>query len=314
MTTTTPTVAGASPPRRSLGRSRPRYGEAAIKVVLVAAATLSVATTIAIVISLIPPTVRFFDKVDVGEFLGGTRWTALFKPPSYGVLPLVSGTLLVTAIAVAIAVPIGLATAVYLSEYAHPRVRRTIKPVLEVLAGIPTVVFGFFALYAITPLLQDWLPWEVEPRNALAPGLVMAVLLIPTVASLSEDAMAAVPMELRDGGYALGSSRMLVALRVVVPAAFSGIVAAVILAISRAIGETMIVYIGLGAKPTFTANPLVEGETMAAYIAQAGSGDLPVSSFDYTTIFAVGALLFAITFAMNAISIRLVRKYREVYE
>jgi phosphate transport system permease protein len=273
-----------------------------------------VATTIGIVISLVPPTIRFFGQVELAEFFGGTRWDALFEPPHYGVLPLVSGTLLVTAIALVIAVPVGLATAVYLSEYAHPRLRKTVKPVLEVLAGIPTVVFGFFALYAITPYLQDWLPWEVEPRNALAPGLVMAVLLIPTVASLSEDAMAAVPMGLRSGGFALGSSRMVVALRVVVPAALSGIVAAVILAISRAIGETMIVYIGFGAKPTFTANPFVEGETMAAYIAQAGSGDLPVSSFDYTTIFAVGTLLFAMTFAMNVISIRLVRKYREVYE
>jgi phosphate transport system permease protein len=275
---------------------------------------VSVLTTAGIVISLIPPTVRFFDRVGIGEFFTGTQWAALFKPPSYGVLPLVSGTLLVTAIAVAVAVPVGLLTAIYLSEYAHARVRKTVKPVLEVLAGIPTVVFGFFALVAVTPRLQEWLPWEAEPRNALAPGLVMAVMLIPTVASLSEDAMSAVPQALRDGGFALGSSRMVVALRVVVPAALSGIVAAVILAISRAIGETMIVYIAFGARPTFTANPLVEGETMAAYIAQAGSGDLPVSSFDYTTIFAVGALLFALTFAMNAVSIRLVRKYREVYE
>ncbi|GAA2625201.1 phosphate ABC transporter permease subunit PstC [Actinomadura fulvescens] len=306
----------AGTPGGSLRRQRPRYGEAIIKGVLLAAALVSVATTVGIVISLLPPTLRFFERVGVWEFLTGTEWSALFDPPSYGVLPLVGATLLITVIAIAVAVPLGLAAAIYLSEYAHPRTRKVFKPVLEVLAGIPTVVYGFFALAAITPLLQDHWPWGEGPEvfNALSAGLVMGVMIIPTVASLSEDAMTAVPQSLRQGAYALGSTRRIVAIRVVLPAALSGIVAAVVLAISRAVGETMIVAIASGNRANLTWDPLQGMQTMTGYIAQAGEGDLPIGSFDYTTIFAVGGLLFLLTFIMNAVSIRLVRRFREVYE
>jgi phosphate transport system permease protein len=314
MTAATPPTAAASP--ASLRRRRARRGEAVIRVALLVAALVSVATTVGIVISLVPPTVRFFGRVGVWEFLSGTEWSALFEPPSYGVLPLVGATLLTTLIAITVAVPLGLAAAIYLSEYARPRIRSVFKPVLEVLAGIPTVVYGFFALAFLTPLLQDHWPFGDGPDvfNALSAGLVMGMMIIPTVASLSEDAMAAVPHSLRQGAYALGSTKRIVALRVVLPAALSGIVAAVVLAISRAVGETMIVAIASGNRPDLSWNPLHGMQTMTGYIAQAGEGDLPVTSFDYTTIFAVGSLLFLLTFAMNALSIRLVRKYREVYE
>jgi phosphate transport system permease protein len=309
------TVSGAT--RKPLRRSRPRYGELAIQGLLLAAALVSILTTVGIVYSLIPPTARFFRQVSAAEFFGGRGWAPLFDPPSYGVLPLVAGTLVITAVAVVVAIPLGLLGAIYLSEYARPRVRKTLKPTLEVLAGIPTVVYGFFALSFVTPVLRRIWPFAGEgPQifNALAAGLVMGIMIIPTVASLSEDAMSAVPQALRDGAYALGSSKMIVSLRVVVPAALSGIVAAFVLGISRAIGETMIVAIAAGNQPRLTWNPLQGMQTMTAFIAQAGSGDIPVDSFDYQTVFAVAALLFVMTFVMNAISIRLVRKYREVYE
>ncbi|WP_433332902.1 phosphate ABC transporter permease subunit PstC [Spirillospora sp. CA-294931] len=306
----------AGPSGGVLRRRRPRYGEAVIRALLLTAALVSVATTVGIVISLLPPTLRFFERVGVGEFLTGTEWSALFNPPSYGVLPLVGATLLITLVAIVVAVPLGLAAAIYLSEYAHPRTRKVFKPILEVLAGIPTVVYGFFALAALTPLLQDYWPFGEGPEvfNALSAGLVMGVMIIPTVASLSEDAMAAVPDALRAGAYALGSTKRIVAIRVVLPAALSGIVAAIVLAISRAVGETMIVAIASGNRPNLTWDPMQGMQTMTGYIAQAGEGDLPTASFDYTTIFAVGGLLFLLTFVMNAVSIRLVRKYREVYE
>jgi phosphate transport system permease protein len=310
----TPTATAPGTSRRSLGRSRPRYGEQLITALLFVAAALSVLTTIAIVILLIPPTVEFFQKVGFGEFFTGTRWTPLFKNPQYGVLPLVSATLQVTFIAMLVAVPLGLLTAIYLSEYAHPRVRATVKPVLEVLAGIPTVVFGFFALKALTPWLQDILPFNVETFNVFSAGVIVGVMIIPTVASLSEDAMSAVPHALRDGAFALGSSRMTVSLRVVFPAALSGIVAAIVLAISRAIGETMIVVLASGLKDAWTFNVFEAAMTMTGYIASAGSGDLATSSFEYRTVFAVGGVLFVITLIMNLLSIRLVRKFREVYE
>jgi phosphate transport system permease protein len=307
------TASGA--PRGSLRRSRPRYGEMAIQGLLLLAALVSIATTIGIVLSLIPPTVRFFQNVGIGDFLTGTQWTPLFSDKHYGVVPLLVGTLVITVIAVLVAIPIGLLAAIYLSEYARPGVRKVLKPTLEVLAGIPTVVYGFFALTFVTPLLQDIWPGDgPDVFNGLAAGLVMGVMVIPTVASLSEDAMTAVPQSLRDGAYALGSSKMIVSLRVVVPAALSGIVAAFVLGISRAIGETMIVTIAAGITSTVNWNPLKAMQTMTAYIAQAGQGDIPTSSIDYTTVFAVASLLFLITFVMNLISIRLVRKYREVYE
>ncbi|MEU0492096.1 phosphate ABC transporter permease subunit PstC [Nocardiopsis sp. NPDC006139] len=313
MTDTSPRTADAAAPLR---RSRPRYGELAVQALLLVAALVSVATTVGIIGALIPTTAEFFRQVSWVEFFFTTEWTPLFADPSYGVLPLVSATLQITVIALCVALPLGLGAAVYLSEYAHPRTRSVVKPILEVLAGVPTVVYGFFALRFITPFLQEYWPWESGPQvfNALSAGLVMGVMIIPTVASLSEDAMSAVPAGLREGAYALGSSPRQVALRVVVPAAFSGIVAAFVLAVSRAVGETMIVAIASGGQPNLTLNPLEGMQTMTGFIAAAGTGDLPLGSLSYQTIFAVGALLFAITFVMNLISARLVRKYREVYE
>ncbi|MPY64612.1 phosphate ABC transporter permease subunit PstC [Streptomyces spongiae] len=299
-----------------LRRSQPRYVEKVVKVLLVAASLVSVLTTVGIVIALIPPSVEFFGKVSFGDFITGTDWSPLFKPASFGVLPLVTGTLVITLIALVVAVPLGLGAAVYLSEYARPRVRSFFKPILEVLAGIPTVVYGFFALQAVTPLLQDIWPGGDGPEvfNALSAGFVMGIMIIPTIASLSEDAMNAVPNELRDGGYALGSSRMQVSTRVVFPAALSGIVAAIVLGVSRAIGETLIVAIAAGGRPNLSFNPLEGMQTMTAFIAAAGIGDLPTGSIGYQTIFAVGTLLFVMTLVMNLVSIRLVRKYRQVYE
>lgn len=279
------------------------------------AALVSVATTLAIVTALAEPTVEFFTSVSVVEFFTSTDWGPLFNPPSFGVWPIVVGTLEITLIAMAVAVPLGLASAVHLSEYATPRSRKIFKPVLEVLAGVPTVVFGFFALVFVTPLLQRLLPFlDLEPRNALSAGLLVGVMIIPIIASMAEDAMAAVPNGLREGSYALGASKMLTSVRVVLPAAFSGVIAATILAFSRATGETMIVVLAAGARPVFTLNPADEMATMASFIAGAGSGDLPVGSIGYKTIFAVGALLFILTFTMNWISARLVQRYREVYD
>lgn len=299
----------------SLARSRPRYGEMVIKAILLLAALVSVATTIAIVAALLEPTIEFFSEISFGSFFGSTEWGPLFKDPAFGVWPLIVATLEITLIAIVVAVPLGLAAAIYLSEYATPRARKIFKPILEVLAGIPTVVFGFFALSFVTPLLQSVFPFlGLELKNALSAGLLVGVMIIPIVASLSEDAMAAVPNGLREGSYALGASKMLTSVRVVVPAAFSGIVAAIILAVSRAAGETMIVAIAGGFKSVFTFDPTQEMATMAAFIASAGSGDAPVGSIAYKTIFAVGSLLFIMTFAMNWFSARLVQKYREVYE
>ncbi len=300
---------------RSLARSRPRYGELVVKALLLAAALLSIATTIGIVGALLEPTIEFFQAVSIGEFFGSTSWGPLFNPPSFGVWPIIVATLEITVIAIVVAVPLGLASAIYLSEYATPRVRKIFKPVLEVLAGVPTVVFGFFALTFVTPLLKDWFPFlNLEGKNALAAGLMVGVMIIPIVASMSEDAMSAVPNSLREGSFALGASKMVTSVRVVVPAAFSGIIAAVILAISRAAGETMIVVVAAGSRSIFTFNPANEMATMAAFIAQAGAGDNPVGSIGYKTIFAVGTLLFLMTFAMNWFSARMVQKYREVYD
>jgi phosphate transport system permease protein len=301
-------------PPLSLRASSPRYGEKAIRLLLQAAAGISILTTAGIIWSLALPTIEFFQNVPITDFLFGTTWSPLFADPQFGVLPLVSGTLVITAIACLVALPLGLLTAIYLSEYARPKVRRTIKPILELLAGVPTVIFGFFALEFLTQVVLKQIWPDIQIFNALSAGLVMGVMIIPTVASLSEDAMSAVPHGLREGGFALGSSKRQVALRVVVPAALSGIVAAFVLAISRAIGETMIVAIAAGLQPNLSLNVFEGMQTMTSFIAAAGSGDQPTGSIGYMTIFAVGALLFVMTFAMNMISIRLVRKYREVYE
>lgn len=299
----------------ALRRARPRHLERAVATLFFLAALVSVATTVGIVGSLVRPTIAFFREVSIVRFLTGTEWSPLFANPTFGVLPLVTATLVITVIAVAVAAPLGLGAAIYLSEYALPRTRKTFKPVLEVLAGIPTVVYGFFALSAVTPVLRALIPGSpMNVFNALSAGLVMGVMIVPTIASLSEDAMSAVPRGLRDGAYALGSSRMQVSQRVVVPAALSGIVAAFVLGVARAIGETMIVTIAAGGQPRLTLNPLQGMETMTAFIANAGMGDQPTGTIGYKTIFAVGSLLFLMTFVMNAVSIRLVRKYREVYE
>ena len=309
--TGTSTGAGGLNP---LHRSSSRVGERALRVVLLCAAAVSVLTTFGIVLSILVPSIEFFTEVSITEFLFTTVWTPLFANPQFGVLPLLTGTLVITAIALTVAIPLGLGSAIYLSEYASPRIRRVLKPTLEVLAGIPTVVFGFFALEFVTQVVLKPLFPGIEIFNALSAGLVMGIMIVPTIASLSEDAMAAVPAGLRDGGYALGSTRRQVATRVVVPAALSGIVAAFVLGISRAVGETMIVTVAAGLQPTLSLSPLVGMQTMTSYIAAAGSGDLSTGSIEYKSIFAVGLLLFILTFIMNAISIRLVRRFRQVYQ
>jgi phosphate transport system permease protein len=275
-------------------------------------AALSVLTTAGIIVVLAVETFAFLREVSIVEFLTGTEWTPLFANQHFGVLPLVVGTLLVSAIAMVVALPMGLLSAIYLSEYAPSGVRRVVKPVLELLAGVPTVVYGYFALTFVTPLLQRAFP-ALSGFNALSPGLVMGLMILPLVSSLSEDAMRAVPQGLREGSYALGATRMQTALKVVVPAAFSGITAAFILAVSRAVGETMIVAIAAGQQPRLTGNPFVPIETMTAYIVQVSLGDTPQGTIEYRTIFAVGMLLFVMTFGLNLISTWLRERFREEY-
>jgi phosphate transport system permease protein len=310
-TTTVTRPPGAS----ALGAPRRRIGEDVIKAVLVLAALISVLTTTGIVLSLLRETIAFFGDVPIGDFLLGTEWSPLFADASFGVLPLVSGTLLATAIAMLVAVPLGLGAAIYLAEYASPRVRRALKPILELLAGIPTIVFGYFALTFFTPtVLRDLLGVEVQIFNALSAGIIMGFMIVPTVASLSEDAMSAVPSALREGAYGMGATKLQVSTRIVFPAALSGIVAAIVLGISRAIGETMIVLVAAGQVPNLTADARQSVETMTTFIAASAKGDLPTGSTGYKTIFAVGMALFLMTLLMNAISIRFVRRYRQVYE
>jgi phosphate transport system permease protein len=297
----------------TLAPPRKRWGEAVIKGILALCALVSVATTVGIVVALFLPAIEFFQEVNFIDFVTGTEWSPLFLDGKFGVIPLIAGTLSVTFWACLVAIPFGLGAAIFLSEYARPRTRKVLKPALELLAGIPTVVFGYFALTFVTPLLRD-IGLDVGVFNALSAGLVMGVMIIPTVASLSEDAMSAVPRELRDGAYALGSNKLQVSTRIVVPAAVSGIVAAFVLGISRAIGETMIALLAAGQQPNLTFDPREAVETIAAFIAATGAGDVPTGSVEYKTIFAVGATLFVMTFIVNAISIRLVRRFREVYE
>ena len=283
-----------------------------VKWLFFACATVSILTTAAILFTLFYQALSFFDEIPIWDFLTGTRWTPILKPRSYGVLPLVSGTLLVTAIAAIVALPIGLMTAIFLSEYAPDKLRRVLKQILEILAGVPTVVYGYFALTFVTPLLQTILS-DLIIFNALSAGLVMGVMIIPMVSSLSEDAMISVPRSLREGAYALGANRYEVSLKIVVPAALSGIIAAFILAISRAIGETMLVTIAAGATPRLTFNPMESIQTMTAYIVQLSLGESPVGSLEYNTIFAVGLVLFAMTLMMNLLGFWVVRRYREIY-
>ena len=278
------------------------------------AALISVLTTTGIVISLIEETISFFGEVPIGDFLFGTNWAPLFEPASFGVLPLVLGTMVISAIAMIVAVPLGLAAAIYLSEYAHPRVRKTIKPILELLAGVPTIVFGYFALTFFTPEILRAILSDVAIFNGLAAGIIIGFLIIPTVASISEDSMSAVPASLREGSFGLGASKLQTSMRVVFPAALSGIVASIVLGFSRAVGETMVVVIAAGLTPQWGADPTKAMETMTAFIASTAKGDIATGSIAYKTIFAVGTTLFVITLIMNLISIRFVRKYRQVYE
>ena len=299
--------------RRRQSRLRRLLPERIVTVLLVLCTGLSILTTVGIVFVLLFEALQFFFEVSFIEFITGTRWTPLFQSKHFGVLALVSATFLTSILAMFVALPLGLLSAIYLSEYAPDRARRTIKPVLEVLAGIPTVVYGYFALLFVTPILQ-WISEDIFVFNALSAAIVMGIMILPMVSSLSEDAMQAVPRSLREGAYALGSNRLEVSTRVVVPAALSGIVSAFILAISRAIGETMIVTIAAGQNPNFTFNPFVPIETMTAYIVQVSMGDTPTGTLEYRTIFAVALLLFVITLGMNLLSQYVVRRWREEYE
>jgi phosphate transport system permease protein len=312
MEAATTTATRATP---ALGVARRRWSEDAIKALLLLAALVSVLTTTGIVVSLAREAVVFFGDVGIGSFLFGTEWSPIIKPQSFGVLPLVSGTFLITGIALTVAVPLGLGSAIYLSEYASPRVRKTLKPILELLAGVPTIVFGYFALTFFTPtILQDFLGLEISVFNALSAGIIMGFMVVPTIASVAEDAMSAVPASLREGSFGLGANRLQTSLRVVFPAALSGIVAAVVLGASRAIGETMIVLVAAGQIAALTADVRDPMYTMTSFIAAIGKGDVATGSTQYKTIFAVGMLLFVITLVVNMISIRFVRRYRQVYE
>ena len=308
---------GPGPSTGRLEAASPRYGERAIKGLLAFCAVLSVITTTAIAVSLLGPASGFFEVVAPGDFFLKKEWAP--AQDLFGVLPLVAGTVNVVLWGMLFAVPIGLGAAIYLSEYAPRRVRKTVKPILEILAGIPTVAIGFFGVSFVTPLLQDIWPGEFlggPPGffNALAAGICIGLMIVPIISSLSEDAMSSVPDGLREGAYALGATRMRVATRVVFPAALSGIVASIVLAISRAVGETMIVLLVAGNTPNFTINPVENVQAMTAYIGVTATGDIATGTIEYDTVFAVGALLFVITFFMNITSIRLVRRYRELYE
>ncbi len=276
--------------------------------ILLMCALVSVFTTLGIILVLLFQTLEFFKEVPLLDFLTDTQWTPLFQDKHFGILPLLSGTLLTSLIALSVSVPLGLIIAIYLSEYAPPFLRKVLKPFLEVLAGIPTIVYGYFALITVTPLLQNIFP-SLSGFNALSPGIVMGIMILPLVTSLSEDSLRVVPKGLREGGYALGASKLQVSLSIVFPSAFSGIVASVILAFSRAIGETMIVAIAAGQLPNLTANPLQPVSTMTSYIVQVSQGDTPYGTLAYNTIFAVAITLFIFTFLLNIISFRLRKRY-----
>jgi phosphate transport system permease protein len=300
--------------RRPSGRSR---FEGAIKALLFAAAAVSILTTIAIVVSLLTETVAFFGDVPIGDYLFGTKWTPQFggDQQSFGVLPLIWGTLYLTGIGLLVAIPVGILSGMYLAEFAPRRVRRVVKPLLEMLAGVPTIVFGYFALTFFTPeVLRNALGLGVNQFNALSAGIILGVLVVPTIATLVEDAMAAVPQSLREGSVGLGANRVQTAIRVVLPAALSGIVAALVLGASRAIGETVIILIAGGQTANLSLNPTESYQSMAAFIAATARGDIPTGSIEYETIFVVGMTLFVFTLVLNMISIRMVRRYRQVYE
>ena len=299
--------------RRAKTRRGRVFRERLIQAGLISCTSVSILTTAGIVFVLLFDALQFFGEVSFIDFITGTKWTPFFQSKHFGVLALVSATFLIAVLSMAVALPLGLLSAIYLSEYAPERVTKVVKPVLEVLAGIPTVVYGYFALLFVTPLLQD-ISDKVLVFNGLSAAIVMGIMILPMVSSLSEDAMRAVPRSLREGAYALGSTKLEVATRVVVPAALSGIVSAFILAISRAVGETMIVTIAAGQNPNFTFSPLVPIETMTAFIVQASGGEVVHGTIEYRTIFAVALLLFVITLAMNLLSQYVVNRFREQYE
>lgn len=311
----TPNILDRYPKRATLSRNRTRdISESIVHAILFAAAAVSILTTLGILASLLGETIAFFREVDLGNFFGSTKWLPNSKRnPSFGVWPLVTGTLLTSLIAMVIAVPLGLIAATYLSEFASPRARNILKPALELLAGVPTVVYGFFALTVLTPILKNFIN-GLDGYNALSAGLIMGVMITPLVSSLSEDAMSSVPRSLREGAYGLGATRYEVATKVVFPAALSGIVAAVILALSRAVGETMIVTLAAGQRPQLTADPRESVLTMTAYIVQRIGGEAPAGTLPYRTLFAVGTTLFAITFILNLFSHWFVRRFQEVYD
>jgi len=287
--------------------------EKAIQMLLMFAALVAVFTTIAIVSILLIESLRFFEEVSLVDFLTDTLWTPLFADPHYGILPLISGTLTVAAVALIVAIPMGTIIAIYLSEFAHHRVRETVKPFLEMLEAVPTVVFGYFALLFVTPLLQNTILPNLPGFNMLAPGLVIGIFITPYISSVAEDAMRAVPMAMREGAYAMGSTKLQVALRIVTPAATSGIVAAYVLAVSRAIGETMVVAIAAGLNPTLTFNPMEPAATITAYIVQVALGDLPHGSLGYQSIFAAGLTLVLMTLGFNIFGHWMRKRYREAY-
>ena len=300
-------------PQAQARRARQRLRERLIELLLLACGAASVAITIAIVVVLLYESALFFRHVSVFEFLTGTVWTPLFADAKYGILPLVSGTLLSSGVALLVAFPLGMVIAIYLSEFADERVRETLKPFLELLSGIPTVVYGYFALLFITPLLQATILPNLPGFNVLSAGIVMGIMIIPYISSLSEDAMRAVPNALREGSLAIGATRLQTAVKVVLPAAFSGLAAAAVLAVARAVGETMIVAIAAGQQPNFTFDPTESAATVTAYIAQVALGDLPHGSIAYQSIFAAGLTLLGMTLVFNLAAYALRRRFREAY-
>ena len=293
-----------------------RLGERAIELVLFAAAASAIAIIGGILYVVLSEAVKFFAQVSFLEFVTSTTWTPTFDNPHYGIAPLLTGTFMSTMVALVVAVPLGLLVAIYLSEFASPHARELIKPTLELLAGVPTVVYGYFALLFVTPLLQRALaPFGIELPgfNLLSAGIVMGLMIVPTIASLSEDAMRAVPRTMRDGSFALGATRLETSLRVVFPAAVSGIAGAIILGMSRAVGETMIVAIAAGQQPAMVTSPTQQGATVTAFIAQVALGDIPFGTLEYSSIFAAGMALLALTLAFNLVAFALQRRFREAY-
>jgi len=290
-----------------------RVQEKIIEGLLWLSAVITILVTVGIIWVLLSESLTFFSEVPIVEFLTDTQWTPLFAEKHFGILPLVAGTMLTTAIAIAVALPIGLTIAIYLNTYAPPGFRAAIKPMLEILATIPTVVYGFFALTVVTPFLQSFIP-NLAGFNSLSAGMVMGIMIIPMISSLSEDAISAVPKSLREGAYGMGATKFQTAFGVLVPAASSGILVSIILAISRAVGETMLVAIAAGQQPRLTANPLVPIETITTYIVQVSLGDVPHGSLEYRTIFAAGLTLFIFTFTLNNISFWIRKKYQEKYD